>query len=98
MAATYATGPSPSCAPPSGYIEQDAPVLAAILRDNLRFAAPHASDDDIHDVVLRTRLDDLLARLPDGLDTVLGHRGTTLSGGQWRCSANDALRSFSSRW
>lgn len=65
-----------------GYVEQDAPVLAGTLRDNLRFAAPHASDDEIHDVIARTRLDDLLARLPDGLDTVLGHRGLTLSGGQ----------------
>ena len=65
-----------------GYVEQDAPVLAATLRDNLRFAAPHASDDDLHDVIVRTRLDDLLTRLPDGLDTVLGHRGITLSGGQ----------------
>lgn len=65
-----------------GYVEQDAPVLATTLRDNLRFAAPHASDEDIHDVILRTRLDDLLTRLPDGLDTVLGHRGITLSGGQ----------------
>jgi ABC-type multidrug transport system fused ATPase/permease subunit len=65
-----------------GYVEQDAPVLAGTLRDNLRFAAPHASDDDIREVIGRTRLDDLLARLPDGLDTVVGHRGITLSGGQ----------------
>jgi ABC-type multidrug transport system fused ATPase/permease subunit len=65
-----------------GYVEQDAPVLATTLRDNLRFAAPHATDDDIHNVLVRTRLDDLLVRLPDGLDTVLGHRGITLSGGQ----------------
>jgi ABC-type multidrug transport system fused ATPase/permease subunit len=65
-----------------GYVEQDAPVLATTLRDNLRLAAPHASDDDIHDVIHRTRLNDLLTRLPDGLDTVLGHRGITLSGGQ----------------
>jgi ABC-type multidrug transport system fused ATPase/permease subunit len=65
-----------------GYVEQDAPVLAATLRDNLRFAAPHASDDDIREVIGRTRLDGLLARLPEGLDTVLGHRGITLSGGQ----------------
>ncbi|MGH4009148.1 MAG: ABC transporter ATP-binding protein [Pseudonocardiaceae bacterium] len=65
-----------------GYVEQDAPVLAATLRDNLRFAAPHATDDDLHDVIHRTRLDDLVTRLPDGLDTILGHRGITLSGGQ----------------
>lgn len=65
-----------------GYVEQDAPVLATTLRNNLRFAAPDASDDDIHDIIARTRLDELLARLPDGLDTELGHRGITLSGGQ----------------
>lgn len=65
-----------------GYVEQDAPVLAATLRDNLRLAAPDASDEHILEVVVRTHLDDLLARLPDGLDTMLGTRGTTLSGGQ----------------
>jgi ABC-type multidrug transport system fused ATPase/permease subunit len=65
-----------------GYVEQDVPVLAATLRDNLRLAAPDASDEHIHEVVVRTRLDDLVARLPDGLDTMLGHRGVTLSGGQ----------------
>ena len=65
-----------------GYVEQDAPVLDTTLRDNLRFAAPDVSDADLHDVIVRTRLDDLVPRLPDGLDTVLGHRGVTLSGGQ----------------
>jgi ATP-binding cassette subfamily B protein len=65
-----------------GYVEQDAPVLAATLRDNLRLAAPDASDEHILEVVVRTHLDDLLARLPEGLDTMLGNRGTTLSGGQ----------------
>ena len=65
-----------------GYVEQDAPVLAATLRDNLRLAAPHVSDEHIREVIARARLDDLLARLPDGLDTMLGHRGITLSGGQ----------------
>lgn len=65
-----------------GYVEQDVPVLAGTLRDNLRFAAPDVSDEYIHDVIVRTRLDDLLTRLPDGLDTMVGHRGVTLSGGQ----------------
>ncbi|HEV2784066.1 MAG TPA: ABC transporter ATP-binding protein [Actinophytocola sp.] len=65
-----------------GYVEQDAPVLAGTLRDNLRFAAPLASDSDIQDVIARAGLGDLLARLPDGPDTMLGHRGVTLSGGQ----------------
>lgn len=65
-----------------GYVEQDAPVLAGTLRDNLRFAAPEATDAEIMEVVALTRLDGLLARLPNGLDTVVGHRGSTLSGGE----------------
>jgi len=65
-----------------GYVEQDAPILAGTVRDNLRYAAPHATDDEIRAVLVRTRLTDLLERLPDGLDTIVGHRGTTLSGGE----------------
>jgi len=65
-----------------GYVEQDAPILAGTLRDNLRYAAPHATDDEIRAAVARTRLTDLLERLTDGLDTIVGHRGTTLSGGE----------------
>ncbi|MCF1592804.1 ABC transporter ATP-binding protein [Streptomyces muensis] len=65
-----------------GYVEQDAPVLAGTLRENLLFAAPDATDDDIRDVLSRTRLDTLVERLPHGLDTPVGHRGSTLSGGE----------------
>ncbi|NUT25821.1 MAG: ABC transporter ATP-binding protein [Streptomyces sp.] len=65
-----------------GYVEQDAPVLAGTLRENLVFAAPGATDDDIREVLARTRLDALVERLPHGLDTPVGHRGTKLSGGE----------------
>ncbi|REE95380.1 ATP-binding cassette subfamily B protein [Thermomonospora umbrina] len=65
-----------------GYVEQDAPIMAGTLRDNLRYAAPAATDEEILDVLARTRLSGLLEQLPDGLDTRVGHRGTTLSGGQ----------------
>ncbi|WP_394430072.1 ABC transporter ATP-binding protein [Streptomyces sp. SGAir0957] len=65
-----------------GYVEQDAPVLAGTLRDNLLYAAPDATGDALRDVVARTRLGDLVARLPDGLDTPVGHRGVLLSGGE----------------
>ncbi|MCO1577286.1 ABC transporter ATP-binding protein/permease [Crossiella sp. SN42] len=65
-----------------GYVEQDAPVLHGTLRDNLRFAAPEATDEQIRQVLELTRLDSLLRRLPEGLDTAVGHRGTTLSGGE----------------
>jgi ABC-type multidrug transport system fused ATPase/permease subunit len=65
-----------------GYVEQDAPILAGTLRENLRLAAVEASEEDLRAVVTLTRLGDLLERLPDGLDTPIGHRGTTLSGGE----------------
>lgn len=65
-----------------GYVEQDAPVLAGTLRDNLRFAAPNTTDSEIIEAMERTHLTALLARLPDGLDTSVGHRGLTLSGGE----------------
>ncbi|MDQ3410789.1 MAG: ABC transporter ATP-binding protein/permease [Chloroflexota bacterium] len=65
-----------------GYVEQDAPVLAGTLRDNLRLAAPTATDDEIRRAPARTRLTGFLERLPDGLDTIVGHRGSTLSGGE----------------
>jgi ABC-type multidrug transport system fused ATPase/permease subunit len=65
-----------------GYVEQDAPILAGTLRDNLRLAAPAAQEDELSAVLALTRLDDLLVRLPDGLDTPVGHHGVTLSGGQ----------------
>ncbi|WP_103534550.1 ABC transporter ATP-binding protein [Streptomyces sp. SM11] len=64
------------------YVEQDAPVLAGTLRENLLFAAPDAEDEALAAAVARTRLDTLVDRLPDGLDTAVGHRGVTLSGGE----------------
>jgi ABC-type multidrug transport system fused ATPase/permease subunit len=65
-----------------GYVEQDAPVLAGSVRENLCLAAPDASPTDLDGVVTLTRLDEVVERLPEGLDTLVGHRGTTLSGGE----------------
>lgn len=65
-----------------GYVEQDAPVLAGTLRENLLFGAPGATDEAIRDVLVRARLDTLVDRLPDGLETLVGHRGSQLSGGE----------------
>ncbi|MFD5032728.1 ABC transporter ATP-binding protein [Streptomyces sp. NPDC058220] len=65
-----------------GYVEQDAPVLAGTLRENLVFAAPGASEEAIREVLVRARLDGLVERLPDGLETLVGHRGSKLSGGE----------------
>ncbi|MFS0692733.1 ABC transporter ATP-binding protein [Streptomyces nitrosporeus] len=64
------------------YVEQDAPVLAGTLRENLLLAAPRATGEQIAEALARTRLDALVDRLPEGLDTPVGHRGVTLSGGE----------------
>jgi ABC-type multidrug transport system fused ATPase/permease subunit len=65
-----------------GYVEQEAPVLAGTLRDNLLYAAPDAGEDALRAVLSEARLDELVARLPDGLDTEIAARGASLSGGE----------------
>jgi ABC-type multidrug transport system fused ATPase/permease subunit len=65
-----------------GYVEQDAPVLSGTLRENLMFGAPGATSEELDGVLRLTRLFDLAARLPDGLETCVGHRGMRLSGGE----------------
>jgi ABC-type multidrug transport system fused ATPase/permease subunit len=65
-----------------GYVEQDAPVLDGTLRANLTMAAPHATEDELREVIRTARLTDLVERLPDGLENAIGHRGVTISGGE----------------
>lgn len=65
-----------------GYVEQDAPMLSGTLRDNLVYGRPDATEEEIRDAVAHTRLDSLVERLPEGLDTPVGHRGNFLSGGE----------------
>ncbi len=65
-----------------GYVEQDAPVLSGSLRENITFGAPQVGADELHQVLATTRLTGLVAGLPDGLDTTVGHRGVKLSGGE----------------
>ncbi len=65
-----------------GYVEQDAPVLSGTLRENLVFGAPDATDDEVEQTLRTTRLVAMVAALPDGLQTAVGHRGMKLSGGE----------------
>ncbi|MBZ4321194.1 ABC transporter ATP-binding protein [Streptomyces huiliensis] len=65
-----------------GYVEQDVPVLAGTLRDNLTLGLPGAGDEEVARVLRLARLDLLAHRLPHGLDTDVGHRGSRLSGGE----------------
>jgi len=74
--------PIPELRAAIGYVEQDAPVLSGSLRENLILGAPDAADAEVGEVLRITRLTGLVARLPEGLQTAVGHRGTRLSGGE----------------
>ncbi|MFB1045530.1 ABC transporter ATP-binding protein [Streptomyces chrestomyceticus] len=65
-----------------GYVEQDTPVLAGTLRDNLTLGANGVTDEQVARVLRLARLDTMTDRLPHGLDTQVGHRGSRLSGGE----------------
>jgi len=65
-----------------GYVEQDAPVLAGTLRDNLVLGAPDATDDDCRRVLEAVNLTGVLDRGAEGLDAQVGEDGVMLSGGE----------------
>ncbi|WP_406458228.1 ABC transporter ATP-binding protein/permease [Streptomyces sp. NBC_00876] len=65
-----------------GMVTQDGHLFHESVRANLTLARPGATEDDIWDALRRSRLDGLVASLPDGLDTVVGERGYRLSGGE----------------
>jgi len=65
-----------------GMVTQDGHLFHDSIRANLVLARPGASDDELWEVLQRARLADLVASLPDGLDTVVGERGYRLSGGE----------------
>ncbi|MFJ1791074.1 ABC transporter ATP-binding protein [Kitasatospora griseola] len=65
-----------------GYVEQDAPVMAGSLRENLAYATDRATDAELHEVLELTRLDGLLTRLGGDLDAPVQYRGVSLSGGE----------------
>ncbi|MFE5244638.1 MULTISPECIES: ABC transporter ATP-binding protein [unclassified Streptomyces] len=65
-----------------GYVQQDSAAMRGTLRENIVYAAPDATEADIEEAVELAGLTDVVAALPEGLDTHLGDQGTGLSGGQ----------------
>jgi ABC-type bacteriocin/lantibiotic exporters, contain an N-terminal double-glycine peptidase domain len=65
-----------------GYVEQDAPVLAGSLRDNLKLATPDATDEQCVQVLHAVNLTEVLERSDTGLDAPVGEDGVMLSGGE----------------
>ncbi len=65
-----------------GWVPQEAFLFSESLRKNLTMGYPQASPEEIQEVTQVVCLDDLIKRLPQGLDTVVGERGVILSGGE----------------
>jgi len=65
-----------------GYVEQDAPVLAGSLRDNLLIGKPDATDKELKAVLNEVNLTDVLKRDKRGLNAEVGENGIMLSGGE----------------
>jgi len=63
-------------------VSQEITLFRGSLADNLRYACPEASDEQVRNAAREAQLDELIERLPQGLDTPLGERGQQLSGGQ----------------
>ena len=65
-----------------GLVSQETYLFHASIRENLRFACPQASDEEIEDAARAAQIHELIASLPDGYDTPVGERGYRFSGGE----------------
>ncbi|MGH2864958.1 MAG: ABC transporter ATP-binding protein [Solirubrobacteraceae bacterium] len=65
-----------------GLVSQETYLFHASIRENLRFACPHASDGEIEDAARAAQIHELIVSLPDGYDTPVGERGYRFSGGE----------------
>jgi ATP-binding cassette subfamily B protein len=65
-----------------GLVSQETYLFHASIADNLRFARPEATDEELAAAARAARIHDLIASLPDGYDTVVGERGYRFSGGE----------------
>jgi ATP-binding cassette, subfamily B, bacterial len=65
-----------------GVVSQETYLFHASVRENLRFARPDATDEEIEDAARAAQIHDTIAALPDGYDTIVGERGFRFSGGE----------------
>ncbi len=65
-----------------GVVSQETYLFHASVRENLRFARPDASDEQIEEAARTARIHDLIVSLPEGYDTIVGERGYRFSGGE----------------
>jgi ATP-binding cassette, subfamily B, bacterial len=65
-----------------GLVSQETYLFHASVAENLRFAKPEASDEELIEAARAAQIHDLIAALPDGYDTIVGERGYRFSGGE----------------
>ncbi len=65
-----------------GLVSQETYLFHSSIRENLQFARPDASDEEIVEAAKAAQIHDLIASLPEGYDTVVGERGYRFSGGE----------------
>lgn len=65
-----------------GVVSQETYLLHTTVRENLRYAKPDATDDEIESAARAAQIHDMIAGLPDGYDTMVGSRGHRFSGGE----------------
>ncbi|HEX4365093.1 MAG TPA: ABC transporter ATP-binding protein [Solirubrobacteraceae bacterium] len=65
-----------------GIVSQETYLFHATIADNLRFARPDATDDELVEAARAAQIHELIASLPEGYDTVVGERGYRFSGGE----------------
>lgn len=65
-----------------GYVPQESLLFHETLQNNMRWAAPESSDEDIWHALKLAAADEFVKALPEGLNTIVGDRGVRLSGGQ----------------
>jgi len=76
------------------FVFQDSRLLKTSIAGNVRMAKPAATHEEITDALHRAQCDDIIAKLPCGIDTVIGSRGVYLSGGETQrlCLARQILK------
>ena len=65
-----------------GLVSQETYLFHASIRENLRFACPQASDEEIEEAAKAAQIHELISSLPEGYDTPVGERGYRFSGGE----------------
>lgn len=64
------------------YVFQDSRLLKTTILENVRLARPEATEEEVREALHKARCDDILSKLPNGIDTRIGAKGVYLSGGE----------------